>query len=88
MYVHTKRCDWSLMRFSNFGVFSFRCSLSTILELMLLRVIAIVCQLRTLAVWGYVCVVYVNICLNMLYVMLLWSMLRVHSPRRLSQLKP
>ena len=45
------------MRFTNSGVFSE--VFTTILELMMLRVISVVCQLRVLAVWAYVYVVYV-----------------------------
>ena len=45
------------MRFTNSGVFSE--VFTTILELMMLRVISVVCQLRLLAVWAYVYVVYV-----------------------------
>ena len=45
------------MRFTNSGVFSQ--VFTTILELMMLRVISVVCQLRLLAVWAYVYVVYV-----------------------------
>jgi hypothetical protein len=43
------------MRFTNSGVFSQ--VFTTILELMMLRVISVVCQLKLLAVWGYVYVV-------------------------------
>ena len=43
------------MRFTNSGVFSQ--VFTTILELMMLRVISVVCQLRLLAVLAYVYVV-------------------------------